>query len=92
MPSLWGQWLAAALVSGIAANLTSWALYATHPVEFFLVGSTVGSAVGVWIARRSGWRHCWVLGAAIGGLADVAVFVAMTRISPVSLVSFAEGV
>lgn len=91
MPSLWGQWLAATLVSSLGANLVSWALYATHPVEFFVVGSAIGSAIGVWIARRSGWRHCWVLGAAIGALMDVAMFVVMTRVSPVSLVAFAEG-
>jgi MFS family permease len=79
------------LVSGAGANLASWALYAMRPVEYFVVGSAVGSAVGVWIARRSGWRHCWLFGAAIGALTDVAVFVVMTRVSPVSLVSWAEG-
>jgi hypothetical protein len=91
LPSFWGQWFAAALVCSVSSNLTSWALGATHPVEFFLVGSAVGSAIGVWLARRFGWRHSWVFGAGIGALADVAVFVVMTRIAPNSLVPFAEG-
>jgi hypothetical protein len=90
LPSFWGQWLVATLASGVSSNLTSWALYASHPFEFFLIGSAVGSAAGVWIARRSGWRRAWLLGTALGVLLDVAVFVVMSRVAPNSVVSFAE--
>lgn len=76
----------------IGANFVSWALYHVQPIEFFGVASLAGSALGVWLARRMGWRNTWALGVGVSALADVAFFAAVSRVDPAALIQIAKVV
>jgi hypothetical protein len=89
-PPFWRPWLLAIVIAMIGANFVSWALLHAQPIEFFLAGSVAGSALGVWLARRMGWRSPWVLGVIVGAVADAAFLSALLQVDPAGLIEIAK--
>jgi hypothetical protein len=74
----------------VGANFVSWALYQVQPVELFALASLAGCGLGVWLGRRMGWRRSWLLGVAVGAVADVAFFAAISQVDPAGLIEIAK--
>ena len=76
MRPLWQPWLGAVVLAAVISNAVAFSVYRTVPIEFFVVGSAVGALMGVFIARRIGWRTAWPMGAVVGVGIDMVAFVA----------------
>ena len=76
MRPLWQPWLGAVVLTAAASDAITFLAFRAVPIEFFVVSSAVGALVGVWVARRMGWRTAWVLGVVVGLGIDTVVFAA----------------
>ena len=75
---LWQPWLGAVALAAVASDAVTYLVFRAVPVEFFVVSSALGALLGVWVARRAGWRTAWVMGVVVGLGIDTMAFVAVS--------------
>lgn len=75
---LWQPWLGAMILAAAVSDAITYLAFRAVPVEYFVVSSALGALMGVWVARRIGWRTAWVMGVVVGLGVDLVAFVAVS--------------